>query len=187
LLRQSCLVSANGVFSEPLAWAGPFFGAGSAAQSLADLQRSRGMLMGRTTYEIFSAQWPYASGEYADYVNAMPRYVFSSTLRRADWTNTTVVAGDVAAAVADLKRTGATDDHAAADLIVYGHGQFGQTLCDAGLVDELRLIIVPVFVAAGSPFFRPGGRVRTWDLVSAGPGADDGLAALIYRPAGESS
>ena len=176
-LAQSVLVSVNGVFSEPLAWAGPYFGPGSAAHSLAVLQRSDALLMGRRTYEIFSAQWPRATGPYADHLNAMPKYVFSSTLDRAEWANTTIIAGDVVAAVGELKRSGGKD------LILYGHGRLGQTLTDAGLVDELTLNVVPVFVDAGTPLYRAGGVAQTWELVAAGPGHDPGLASLTYRPA----
>jgi len=175
-LLQSCLVSVNGVFSEPLTWAGPYFGAGSAVTSLAALHDGGALLMGRRTYELFSRQWPAASGEYAAYLNEMPKYVFSSTLHGASWSNTTVISGDVAATVTQLKQA------AGKDLIVYGHGRFGQTLCDAGLVDQLTLTIAPVFVASGSPLFQPGGAARAWQLVSAGPGADPGLASLTYQP-----
>jgi dihydrofolate reductase len=137
-LRQSCLVSVNGVFSEPLAWAGPYFGPGSAALSLAALEDSGALLMGRRTYEIFSRQWPAASGEYAAYLNEMPKYVFSSSLQSPSWTNTAVISGDVVAAVTELKR------EAGKDLIVYGHGRLGQTLCDAGLVDQLTGSVPPI-------------------------------------------
>jgi dihydrofolate reductase len=176
-LVQSALVSINGVISEPMSWAGAYFGDGSAARSLRALRASDGFLMGRRTYEVFSRQWPNASGEYADYLNAMPKYVFSSTLEKADWTNTSVVTGDVATTVARLKRQPGND------LIMYGHGQFGQTLIEAGLVDELTLTVVPVFVD-GVPFFRDGGPQSRWELVNAGPGADPGLASLTFRPAG---
>ncbi|WP_055589089.1 dihydrofolate reductase family protein [Streptacidiphilus griseoplanus] len=173
-ISQYVLVSANGVAGEPLPWAGPYFGPGSAAHSLDVLRRSDAMLMGRRTYEIFSRQWPAIEGPYADHLNAMPKFVFSSTLRRAEWTNTTVVPGDVARAVAELKQ------RPGGNLVVYGHGQFGQTICDAGLVDDLTLTVVPVF-ADGAPLFRPGGSARRWTLVSAGPGRDPGLATLSYR------
>ncbi|MCW2547970.1 MAG: hypothetical protein JWN96_2430 [Mycobacterium sp.] len=69
--------------------------------------------------------------------------------------------------------------------MVYGHGRFGQTLCDAGLVDQLTLNIAPVFVESGVTFFQPGGTARPWQLVTAGPGADPSLASLTYRPAPE--
>jgi dihydrofolate reductase len=175
-LVQSVLVSLNGVTSEPLTWAGPFFGPGSAAHSLAVLKGSAALLMGRRTYEIFARQWPSTPGEYADYLNAMPKYVFSSTLDRAEWSNTTVVPGGVVEAVTALKQAGGRD------LIIYGHGQFGQTLGEAGLIDELSLTVVPVFVPEGTPLYRAGVSAQTWQLISAGPGADPGLAALTYRP-----
>ena len=132
-------------------------------------------MMGRGTYEIFSRQWPAASGEYADFLNAMPKYVFSSTLTEARWSNTQVVPGDVVEAVADLKRA------PGADLMVYGHGRFGQTLIDAGLVDELTLTVVPVFVDDGVPMYRPGGTAQGWAGRSR-PGKRPGLASLRYRP-----
>jgi dihydrofolate reductase len=174
-LRQSALVSINGVASAPLAWAGPYFGAGSANHSLEVLRESGAFLMGRRTYEVFSRQWPEAPGEYAAALNAIPKYVFSSTLDVPDWNNTTIVRGDVAAAVAALKA------EPGSDLLFYGHGQFGQTLVDAGLVDELTLTVVPV-VVGGEPFFRPVAGEQTWELVSVGPGNDPGLASLTYRP-----
>ena len=173
---QSVLVSLNGVIGEPSSWAGPYFGPGSAQHSLAKLRDSAAFLMGRRTYEIFSQQWPQESGPYADQLNAMPKYVFSSTLRHADWANTTVVADDVVEFVSKLK------SQPGKDLIFYGHGQLGQALTDAGLVDELTLMVVPVFVPDGLPMFRPGGVRQAWELVDAGPGADPGLAQLTYRP-----
>ncbi|GAB2999143.1 dihydrofolate reductase family protein [Amycolatopsis acidiphila] len=175
-LVQAVLVSLNGVTSEPLRWAGPYFGEGSAARSRTVLEDSGAMLMGRHTYEVFSRQWPSVPGPYADRLNAMPKYVFSATLDRPEWTNTTVVRGAVVEAVSALKHQHGKD------LVVYGHGRFGQTLCDAGLVDELTLTVVPVFVADGETLYRPGGSARTWELVGAGPGSDPGLASLTYRP-----
>jgi dihydrofolate reductase len=174
-LVQSVLVSLNGVIGEPLTWAGPYFGEGSATHSLATLQRSDGFLMGRRTYEIFSQQWPNATGPYADALNRARKYVFSSTLQDAKWNNTTVISGDVVDAVRTLKQSN--------DLLFYGHGQFGQTLVDAGLVDELTLTLIPVFVPSGTLLFRDGGESRRWELVQAGPGHDPGLASLTYRPA----
>jgi dihydrofolate reductase len=176
-LAQSVLVSLNGVIGEPLTWAGPYFGSGSAKHSLAALERSDALLMGRHTYEIFARQWPAATGPYAERLNRMPKYVFSSTLQSAEWDNTTVVGGDVVAGVRDLKEAGGND------LVVYGHGQFGQTLVDAGLVDELTLVVVPVFVSGGTPLFRDGGQGHHWELVRAGEGHDPNLASLTYRPA----
>jgi dihydrofolate reductase len=106
----------------------------------------------------------------------MPKYVFSSTLRDPHWTNTTVLDTDVADTVAALKR------ESGGDLVVYGHSQFGQALTAAGLVDELAMTVVPVIVPDGGSFSRPGDAPSTWELLSAGPGADPGLVSLRYRP-----
>ena len=179
-LTESVLVSLNGVTSEPLSWAGPYFGEGSAASALEVLRRSEAMLMGRGTYEVFSKQWPKAPGEYAGHLNRLRKYVFSSTLRNPEWENTVVISGDVVEEVTSLKET------AEAELTVYGHGQFGQTLSDAGLVDELTLTLVPVFVPDGKAFYRPG-QHAAWRLLSVGEGPDPGLAVLIYRPVRASS
>ncbi len=173
--RQSLLISLNGIISEPASWAGPHFGPGSATASLAALQASSALTMGRGTYALLQAM-ACGIGEYADYLNAMPKYVFSSTLTDAPWTNTSIISGDVVAAVAELKRTPGRD------LMVYGHGQFGQTLVDAGLVDELTLMVVPVFVDDGMPMYRPGGAAQTWELIKVGPGNDPGLSSLTFRP-----
>jgi dihydrofolate reductase len=145
-LRQSALISINGVGSTPLTWAGAHFGPGSAEHSLQVLGECDVFLMGRRTYEIFVQQWPGASGEYAEALNAIPKYVFSSKLESAAWSNTTVVRGDVAAAVAALK------SRPGRDLLMYGHGRLGQALLEAGLIDELTLNVVPVF-AEGEPLF----------------------------------
>lgn len=175
-LTESVLVSLNGVTSEPLPWAGPYFGAASAAHSLEALRRSDALLMGRVTYELFSRQWPATGGPYAEQINRMRKYVFSSTLASAEWDNTVVIDGDVVSEVRRLKEA------ATGELSVYGHGRFGQTLCDAGLVDVLTLTIFPVFVAEGTPLMRPGADTR-WRLTDVGTGADPELAVLTYVPA----
>jgi dihydrofolate reductase len=173
---QSALVTINGVIGQPSTWAGPYFGPGSAEHSLAQLRDSDAFLMGRRTYEVFSRQWPQESGPYADQLNSMPKYVFSSTLEHAEWANTRVVADDVVEYVSELKSQPGND------LTFYGHGRFGQTLTDAGLVDELTLLVVPVFVPDGLPLFQAGGTPQQWELVDVGHGSDPGLARLTYRP-----
>lgn len=175
-LTQSALVSLNGVVGDPLSWAGPYFGAGSAAYSLRILESCEAMLMGRGTYEVFSRQWPRATGPYAERINTMRKYVFSSTLVDPAWENTVVVPGDVVGGVTTLKA------QADADLVVYGHGRFGQTLTDAGLVDSLTLTVIPVFVPGGLTYFQPGGRAQTWRMTGVGAGADPGLAVLSFEP-----
>jgi len=174
-LVQSTLVSLNGVAGAPHEWTGAHFGPISAARSLATLRHCSAMLMGRRTYEVFSSLWPSGGGEYADYLNAMRKVVFSSTLHHAEWNNTTVESGAVVETVTAMKA------EPGPDLIVYGHGRFGQTLVDAGLVDELTITVIPVFVD-GEPFFRPGPRARQWHLAGTERVESD-TVALTYHPA----
>ena len=84
----------------------------------------------------------------------MRKYVFSSTLAAADWTNTTIVRSDPAAAVQELKQQG--DGH----LVIYGYGQLAQTLLEHGLVDKLNFVINPVMAGSGTTLFRPGKRTN---------------------------
>ena len=88
----------------------------------------------------------------------MKKYVFSSTLERADWNNTEVVKGDVAATVAELKA------QAGQDIVLYGHGGVGQALLEGGMLDELKLWVHPVVVGRGTLLFRPG---KTTSLILA--------------------
>jgi dihydrofolate reductase len=113
------------------------------------------ILWGRSTYEVFSKMW---SGKekahpYAARLIAIRKYVFSSTLKTADWNNSTIVRGDVVAEVSKLKQ------HDGGDLLVLGHGLFAETLLKHRLLDTIHLDIHPVLVgrpAPGRPFFREG-------------------------------
>jgi len=85
------------------------------------------LLMGRTTYEDFAKIWPRRTDPWADRINAMPKYVFSSTLEKADWNNSTIVRGDVEAYVTRLKQ------QEGRDLLIYGHGLLAETLLKLSL------------------------------------------------------
>jgi dihydrofolate reductase len=134
------------------------------------------MLMGRTTYEIFSGLWPSQSGSYADAINAIRKYVFSSTLTATDWSNSTIVRGDVATEVKRLK------EQDGKDLIIYGHGPLGAALLEHGLLDELQFAIHPVFVGGGTPLFRQGA-TATLELTGTRT-LGTGVIVVRYRPAG---
>src|SRR5215469_262147 len=116
---ESTLVSIDGVIGDPSAWASEYFGTEAEQAALEQLLDSDAMLMGRRTYEMFAAMSRTATGDYADRMNSIRKYVFSSTLEKADWTNTTIISGDPAAAVAGLKR------HDGQPLVMYGHGPLG--------------------------------------------------------------
>ena len=101
------------------------------------------MLMGRRTYEIFSGLWPSQPGSYAGAINAIPKYVFSSTLTDTNWNNATIVRGEIATEVKQLKEQDGND------LVLYGHGPLGAELLEHGLLDDLQFAIRPVFVGEG--------------------------------------
>jgi dihydrofolate reductase len=136
------------------------------------------VLLGRVTYERFAAAWPSQQGEFADKFNAMPKYVVSSTLQDPEWTNTTVLSGDVVEQVAKLRQ------NRDGDIVVHGSAQLVGTLIEHDLLDELRLMVFPVVVGAGKRLFGDTGgtkRLRLADSRTVG----DGIAILIYRlPAG---
>src|SRR6478672_9167396 len=104
---------------------------------------SEALLLGRVTYEGFAAAWPSREGEFADKFNNMPKYVVSSTLSEPEWNNTHVLADDLAAEVNRLK--GEIDG----DILVNGSVQLVNALADAGLIDELRLMVFPLVLGKG--------------------------------------
>ena len=173
---ESTLVSLDGVIGDPHVWAMKHFDDEAQKEALEGLQQSDAMLMGRRTYEIFAAVWPARTGAYAERLNSMRKYVFSSTLRKADWSNSTIIQGDVGAEAAKLKQEDGKD------LIIYGHGLLGQTLLKRHLLDELRLSIHPVFVGEGKLLFRKAEKA-TLKLISA-KSRPNGVVVLSYKPLG---
>jgi dihydrofolate reductase len=174
---ESTLVSLDGVIGAPHLWAGEYFGKEAQQQALEQLLASDAMLMGRRTYEIFAALWPAQAGEYAGQINSIRKYVFSSTLDKADWNNSAIVRGDVAAEVGKLKRQDGRD------LVIYGHGPLGQALLEHHLLDELHVAIHPLMAGGGALLFREGKKTPL-ELVSAKT-LGTGVVVLSYRPAGK--
>jgi dihydrofolate reductase len=137
-------------------------------------------LLGRATYDGFADAWPSRDGEFADRFNSMPKYVVSSTLKNPEWTNTTVLEGDVGQAVARLK---ADVD---GDIVVHGSAQLVQTLLELDLVDEVRLMVFPVVLGAGKRLFGDTSDKKTLRLTDSKI-VGDGVAILVYEPVGEPS
>jgi dihydrofolate reductase len=140
-----------------------------------------GYVFGRRTYENFAAHWPNASPEeqvIAEPLNTRPKFVASTTLAEPlAWQSSTLLRGDVAGAVATLKR------EAGGDLLVIGSTVLVQTLLEHGLVDELRLIIDPVIVGGGKRLFRDDGALRRLRLVDS-QATSTGAIIATYTPAG---
>ena len=133
------------------------------------------MLLGRVTYEGFAQAWPEREGEFADKFNSMPKYVVSTTLRDPEWTNSTVLDGDVADAVARLKR------EQDGDIVVHGSVQLAQALIEHDLVDELRLMTFPVVLGAGKRLFGETSDKKPLKLAEVRPVGDDGVTVQVYR------
>lgn len=146
----SSLVSLDGVQGDPRSWAGPYFGAEATASAIARLRQTDAMLMGRGSYEYFAPAWAGAEGPYMEALGAVTKYVLSSTLREADWSNATVVAEDAVRFVTDLKRGGD------GDLVIYGYTRLARTLLTHDLVDVLELAVHPVVLGGGEPVLRSG-------------------------------
>jgi dihydrofolate reductase len=145
-----------------------------AAKVLLDeAMRAEAQLFGRRTYEFLAARWPSRSGDLADRLNDMPKYVVSSTLTDPDWNNSTVLAGDVMQEVSNLKQ----ELHG--EIVVAGSIRLVRTLMENDLVDELRLMIYPVVLGAGERLFGETSDPRPVRLVEAR--TVDDLAYLTYK------
>ena len=130
-------------------------------------------LLGRITYEGFAAAWPNYDGEFADYFNAMPKYLVSSTLEDPAWNNTTVLAGDLIEAVLNLKQ------QYPRDILVHGSPQLAQTLLEHDLVDALHLLVYPVIVGAGKRLFNGTSETKRLELTGTRT-FGDGVHLLQY-------
>jgi len=142
------------------------------AFKLEETMNTDALLLGRVTYEGFAAAWPTREGEFADKFNTMPKYVVSSTLSDPEWTNTTVLNGDVPAEVAKVK-----EQHDG-DIVVHGSARLAQTLLENDLVDELRLMVFPVVLGKGRRLFGESGKKRLQLQRSREVG--DGVMILVY-------
>ena len=131
-------------------------------------------LLGRGSYEFFGVRWRPRSGELADRLNRMPKYVVSSTLEAPEWNNSTVLKGDVVTEVAKLKQ------QLDGDIVVPASYQLGRTLLEHDLVDELRLVVFPVVLGAGERFFGATSDQKPMRLVDVRT-IGDGLAFLTYE------
>jgi dihydrofolate reductase len=105
------------------------------------------MLLGRRSYEFLAGRWPSRSGDLADRLNGLPKYVVSSTLESPDWNNTTVLKGDAVEEVSKLKR------ELSGEILVPASFQLWHALLQHDLVDELRLMVYPVVLGAGERLF----------------------------------
>ena len=136
------------------------------------------LLLGRGTYEIFAAHWPYAEGPIADQLNGTRKHVASTTLERVEWSNSTLIEGDIAEYVEKLK----SED--GPEVQVHGSPGLIQTLLRHNLIDELRLWIFPVVIGTGKRFYGSGAIPAALKLVDSKV-SKTGVTINIYEPAGD--
>jgi dihydrofolate reductase len=137
-------------------------------------------LLGRRTYDIFAASWPKATDPndtVANRLNTLPKYVASTTLNDPQWANTTVLEGDLASAVRELK------NREGRELQVHGSGALVRFLLDNDLVDRLNLLMFPVIVGAGRHLF-PDQGIATGLTLDESRTTPSGVTIQVYRPTG---
>ena len=145
-----------------------------AKMELDEALGAEALLLGRRSYERLAARWPSRSGELADRLNSLPKYVVSATLANPAWNNSTVLKGDVLNEVSTLKQ------HIDGDIVIAGSFQLVRTLIEHDLVDELRLKIFPVALGVGERLFGETSDKKPMRLISIQT-IGDGLALLTYE------
>ncbi len=161
------LVSLDGFFEGPKSWEIDWheysWGEELEQLSIRQLQAADTLLFGRLTYQGMTQYWPSATGDVAEIMNGIAKVVFSRTLEKADWGNTTLIRSQADSAVREMKQKQGKD------MLIFGSANLSSTLMQSGLIDEYRLGIVPVVLGGGSPLFKPGAGRKHMKLLEATP------------------
>jgi dihydrofolate reductase len=160
-------------------WTIPYWDDAIGAFKSEELFAADALLLGRVTYQGFAAAWPTmeGTGEFGERMNALPKYVVSTTLQSADWNNSTIISENVAEAVAALK------EQPGQDILVTGSGELIHTLRQHGLVDAYRLVVYPVVLGSGKRLFRNRSETAALELAEMKT-TDTGAMLVTYRVAG---
>lgn len=173
------LMSLDGFVEGPnrdITWHSDFWGPELEQFSIEQGKEIGALLFGRVTYEMMAAYWPTAAkSPITDYMNALPKYVFSRTLKKADWANTTLLTGDPAAEVAKLKQDEGKD------IFVFGSADLSSHFVP--LFDELRIGVAPFFLGSGTPLFKTQDERAKLKLLAADQHST-GVVVLRYAPRG---
>lgn len=169
-------VSLDGVMEAPDEWHLPYFNDEMDEAVGAGMAEADAMLMGRVTYEEWSAFFPSQSGEDADYMNNIPKFIVSTTLDEVEWQNSTLINENVTEEITKLKQqTGGA-------LSISGSGTLVRSLLRTGLLDELRLMVHPIVVGDGKRLFDESDEETALELVDSET-FDTGVVYNTYRPA----
>ena len=148
--------------------------------ALAQLAAAGGLVFGRLTYSLMASYWPTETAirddaQVAGLMNRAPKFVFSRTLRQAEWANTRLLSGDLGDEMRQLKAS------PGGDLLLFGSADLAASLTRLGLIDEYRVMVNPVLLGAGSPLFQGINEQRNLELLSARP-FRSGNVLLSYAP-----
>lgn len=173
------IITLDGYFEGDKNWDLPFheviWGQELEKISIDQLKMADFLVFGRVTYEGMAAYWKTAEGEIADFMNSLPKLVFSRTLKSADWNNSILVKGDASAEIAKLKTEGKKD------MYLFGSANLSQTFINNNLFDEYRIGIAPVILGSGRSLFSKT-ISRKLDLASTKQLSNGGVI-LTYTPA----
>ncbi len=175
------LVSVDGVFESPEEWAFSYSNDEMNEANASGMAASDALLLGRVTYEALAAFWPNQPGgdPMVDYINSVPKLVVSTTLEEPlEWNNSTLIKGNVADEITDLKR------QPGKDITIIGSGALVRSLLREGLLDELNLMVHPIVLGRGKCLFEDGGDRKALELVDSQT-FDSGVISMTYRPASE--
>jgi len=173
-------VSLDGVMESPAEWAFSYSNDEMEEANASGMAASDALLLGRVTYEGLAAFWPHQPGgvPMVDYINSVPKFVVSTTLEEVEWNNSTLIKGNIAEEIADLKR------QPGKDITIVGSGALVRSLLRDGLLEELRLMVHPVILGSGKRLFEDGGVQNALKLVDSKT-FGTGVLYLTYRPAGQ--
>lgn len=174
------MVTLDGFFEGPKSWDidwHEYVWGDELEQFSLEQSKSIGMLLfGRVTYQGMAGYWSTAKGEIADFMNTVPKAVFSRTLERADWSNTRLVKSNAEEEVVKMKQ------QPGKDLFIFGSANLSSTLMRHGLIDEYRLGLNPLVLGGGNPLFKPNPERLRMRLLEARP-LKSGVVLLRYQPA----
>ncbi len=168
-------LSLDGVMEAPEKWSVPYWDDAIGEFKTRELFASDAHLLGRVTYETFAASWPSRTGELADRMNALPKYVVSTTLENPEWVDSHLIKENVAERISELKQ------QPGRNLLVAGSCTLVQSLMQHGLVDEFHLLVYPLVLGSGKRLFAEGSPANL-KLVESKP-FSSGVVLLTYRSA----
>lgn len=169
-------MTVDGVMENPI-WSFRYWNDETAAFKGAESETTDALLLGRVTYQAFAAAWPNSTDEGADFFNNVRKYVVSTTLDTAEWTNSVVIGDNIVAEITRLKQEDGRN------ITLHGSAMLAQTLMEHRLVDEYRLLVYPIVLGSGKRLFRDD-ITATLNLVSS-QAFSTGVVALVYEPANE--